>query len=102
MPLHVEREVVASGERPGAQVALERLLAGVFPVVPGQLIGPGKLPAAALPGAGVRLLSSVGPLVSFQVRALGVDLQTVLGMYSSVAYKTGQTLSEPKVILKSA
>ena len=83
VPLHVERQVITSGERPGAQVALERLLPGVFPVVPSQLIGPGKLPAAALPGAGVRLLSSVRPLVSFQMGTLGVHLKLVQPYNSS-------------------
>ena len=74
MSLHVQRQVITSRKLPRAEMALEWLGPGVFPIVTRQLIGPGKLPAAALPGAGVRLLSSVGPLVSFQVRALGVDL----------------------------
>ncbi len=40
MPLHVQREVVGPREGPRALVALEGLQPGVFPVVPGQLVGP--------------------------------------------------------------
>jgi len=70
--------VIASGEGSGAEVTLEGFLSGVFPVVSGQLVGPGKLPAATLPRAGVRLLASVRPLVSFQVRTLCVNLSEKL------------------------
>ena len=77
MPFHVQRQVVTSGERPGAEVALERLLSGVFPEVSGQLVGPCKLPLATFPRTLVRLLARVRPLVSFEVRALGVDLVAV-------------------------
>lgn len=48
--------MVRSAEGPLAQVAAERFLAGVFPVVPGQLVGSGELPRAPLPGALVGLL----------------------------------------------
>jgi len=65
--------VVTSREGPGAEVTLEGLVAGVFPVVSGQLIGPGKFPLAAFPRASVGLLPRVGPLVGFQVGAFGVD-----------------------------
>ena len=58
-------------------MTLEGLGASVFPVVPGQLVRPGKLPAAAFPRTLVGFLPSVGSLVSFEVGALGVDLITV-------------------------
>ena len=81
VPLHVQGEVIRPRELSATQVALERLLTCnnkcwcqtwdrggemltptcMFPVVPGQLIRPGKLPRAALPRALIRLLPSVGP-----------------------------------------
>ena len=76
MPLHVQGEVVAAREGTGTQVTLERFGPRVLAVMPGQLVGSGKLPAAALPRALVRLLARVGPLVGFEVGALGVDLVT--------------------------
>lgn len=57
VPLHVQREMIATGERALAEVALEGLLAGVLAVVPRQLVRAGELPRAALPCALVRLLS---------------------------------------------
>ena len=74
MSFHVQGQVVAAGERPRAEVALEGLGPRVLPVVPRQLVRPGKLPAAPVPCALVRLLARVGPLVRLQVRALCVDL----------------------------
>lgn len=50
VPLHVEGQVVGPAERALAQVAAERLLARVLPVVPGQLVGSCELPRAAVPG----------------------------------------------------
>ena len=38
MSLHVEGQVVAAGEGPRAEVALEGFGAGVLPVVPGELV----------------------------------------------------------------
>ncbi len=43
-------------------------------VVTCQLVRTGKLPAAAVPRASVRLLARVRPLVSLEVRALRVYL----------------------------
>ena len=77
MSLHVQGQVVAAGERPRAEVALEGLRPRVLAVVPRQLVGAGKLPAAAVPGALVRLLARVRPLVRLEVRALRVDLPAV-------------------------
>ena len=44
-------------DRPVTVVALKRLGAGVFAVVPRQLVAPGESPLAALPRALVRLLT---------------------------------------------
>ena len=74
MSFHVQGQVVAAGERPRAEVALEGLGPGVLPVVPRQLVGPGKLPAASIPRALVRLLPHVGHHVPLQGRALREDL----------------------------
>ena len=67
--------MITSGECSLAEVALEGLHAGVLPVVAGQLVRPGEPPVTALPGAAVRLLARVGPLVGLQVRTLGVHLK---------------------------
>ena len=74
MSLEVEGQMVTSGERARAVDALEGLGPRVLPVVPRQLIRPGKLPAAPFPRAPVRLLSRVRPDVRLEMRALGVDL----------------------------
>lgn len=58
-------------------MALEGFGSSMFAIVTGQLIGAGKLPAATLPRAFVRLLASVRPLVGFQVRTFGVHLIAV-------------------------
>jgi len=63
---HVERQVVRAAEAPGAQLAPEGLHARVLPVVPGQLVGPGEAPDAALPRAHVRLLTC-GRLICHRV-----------------------------------
>lgn len=47
--LHVQRQVVRSRETPVAVIALERLCAGVFAVMPRQLIAPCETPLAAFP-----------------------------------------------------
>ncbi len=51
----------------------------MLPCVPGQLIGPGKPPPAALEAADVGLLTSVGPHVSLEVAGLAVRLHAPLG-----------------------
>lgn len=57
MPLHVQRQVIAARETPLADDALERLGAGVLPIVSRQLIGSGEAPLAVGPLACVRLLA---------------------------------------------
>ena len=74
MPLEVQRQVVRPGEGPLAHPALEGPVARVLPHVPGELVGAGKLPAAVLPRAHVRLLAGVCPEVRLQVGGLGVAL----------------------------
>lgn len=70
--LHVEGEVVGPREGSLAEVALERLETGVLSEVAGQLVRPSKLPRAPFPTALVGFFSCVCPLVSLEVRTLGV------------------------------
>ena len=88
----MEGQVVAAGELPVAEVALEGLRPRVLAVVPRQLVGAGKLPAAAVPRALVRLLARVRPLVRLEVRALRVDLVTA-GKVAAVHLPLPQTLT---------
>ena len=67
MPLHVKTKVVTPCKSAITEVTSERFAARVFPQMPGELVRPGKPPAAALPRAQVGLLSRVRPLVSLQV-----------------------------------
>lgn len=55
--LHVQGEVIRARKCSGTELAAERALSRVLPVVTGQLVGARKPPAAAVPGAGVWLLS---------------------------------------------
>lgn len=57
MPLHVQRQMVGAGEGALAQVALEGSVPGVLAEVTRELVGAGKLPAAAFPVAVVGLLT---------------------------------------------
>ncbi|GIY21207.1 hypothetical protein CEXT_636301 [Caerostris extrusa] len=57
MPLHVQRQMIRSGEGSLTQLTFEWLLTCVFSVVSGQFVGPGKLPSTALPCACVWLLT---------------------------------------------
>ena len=59
MSPRVQRQVVGAREGAVALRTSERLLPGVLPVVPRQLVRPRELPVAALPGALVRLLACV-------------------------------------------
>lgn len=54
--LHVQGQVVGAREAAAAGDALEGFGPGVFPVVPGQLVGPGEAPVAVVPRAAVRFL----------------------------------------------
>ena len=60
MSLHVQSQVVGAGERPLAQVTLERTVARVLAEVTREFVGAGELPAAAFPAAVVRLLTCRG------------------------------------------
>lgn len=74
MSFHVQWQMVASWKWSWTHGTLERFLTGVLAVVARELVRTGKLPAAAVPRASVRLLARVRPLVSLEVRALRVDL----------------------------
>lgn len=56
----MQGQVVGAREAAAARDALEGFGSSVFPVVSGQLIGPGEAPVAVLPRAAVRLLSCSG------------------------------------------
>jgi len=75
---HMKGQVITSRERSCTKLTFERFLSCMFSVMSCQLIGPCELPLAALPRALVRFLTGVGPLVSLQVRALGVYFVTIL------------------------
>jgi hypothetical protein len=72
---HMQWEMITSSKGPVTQVTLERFAAGMLAVVASQLIWAGKPPPAPIPGAGVRLLTRVGPLVCLQVGALCIYLK---------------------------
>ena len=69
-------EVVRPGKPLAADLTAVGLDARVRSPVPGQLVRPGELPAAAGPVAGEGLLSRVSPHVGLQVGGLGVELAT--------------------------
>ncbi len=66
--------MVGPREGPVAQLAVERLVAGVLALVPRQLIRAGEPPTAVVPLADIGLLPGVGAQVGLQVRRLGVGL----------------------------
>lgn len=57
MPLHVQGEVIGSGETTFADLAAERFGARMFPIVTGQLVGTGETPLTLGPVAAVRFLT---------------------------------------------
>ena len=65
MPLHVKREMVGARESSIAQLAMERFVSRVFPLVSSQLVAPGEPPATVVPAADVGLLPGVGSQVGF-------------------------------------
>lgn len=76
MSLHVQCQMVRSGEGPLAEVTLERPMTSVFSVMTSQLVGPGELPATTLPVTVVWFLACMCSHMSLQVRTLGVRLST--------------------------
>lgn len=76
MPLHMQRQMVTSGEGTLTKVALERTVSSVLAVMPRQFIRAGKLPATTLPVAVVGFLAGVCSEVSLEMGALGVGLHT--------------------------
>lgn len=71
--LHVQWQVIGSGESSLTNVTFERFVTSVFTEVAGQLIWSRKPPGAAFPCTYIRLLPCVCPSVGFQVRTLCVD-----------------------------
>lgn len=65
-------QMIAAHERLGALDADELLLAGVRPLVTGQLVGARETPLAVGPLADERFLAGVDALVGFQVAGLEV------------------------------
>lgn len=57
VPFLVQRQMVGPGKTPLAVATLERFGAGVLAVMAGQLVRPGKAPAAADPLAFVRFFA---------------------------------------------
>lgn len=76
VPLHMQGQVIRSGEGARADRALERFGPCVFPEVTSQLIRTGETPVTSIPRTPVRLLTSVGPQVGFQMGRLGVHFLT--------------------------
>lgn len=74
--LHVQGEVIGAGETALADLAPERLGAGVLAYVSGQLVGAGETPLAGGEVTLVGLLACVYPLVGLEMRTLGVGLAT--------------------------
>jgi len=70
--LHVQGQVIGTGEAALAHLAAERLGARVFAVVARQLVGARETPLTFRPVASVRLFACVNSLVGLEVRALGV------------------------------
>ncbi len=75
MSFHVQRQVITSGKGTFTQMTFEWFHASVLAVVTCELVWAGKPPGTSLPGTAVGLLTSVGPLVSLQMRTLCVNLK---------------------------
>ena len=70
----VQGEMIGAGKHSLAVLALKRLHARVLAHVAGEFVRAGKLPRATLPVALVGPFPGVGPVMGFNVGALGVDL----------------------------
>ena len=68
--------MIGSSEGSVTVWALKWLNSSVFSEMSCEFVGTSEFPAAALPTALVWFFTSVGPLVSLEVRALGVNLVT--------------------------
>jgi hypothetical protein len=76
MALHVEGEMIGTGETTLAAATFEWLRSGVLAIVSRQFVGPGEPPVTTVPTAVVGFLTGVCPLVGFQVGGLGVHFLT--------------------------
>ena len=63
MSLHVKSEMVGARESSITQLAMERFVPRVFPLVSGQLVAASEPPTTIVPAADVRLLPGVGSQV---------------------------------------
>lgn len=71
---HVERQMIGSAETSLAVAALEGFRSSMLAIVPGELVAAREPPLASFPGAFVRFLACMRPLVRLQVRTLRVNL----------------------------
>lgn len=94
MPLHMQRQMIRSTERTLTQIATERFLSSMFPIVSSQFIRTGKFPRTTIPGTLIRFLpykthikpsqnnrnmqtkTCMSPLMRFQMRTFRVNLVT--------------------------
>lgn len=92
--------MVAAGEASVAMPTLERLCAGVLAVMARQFIRTRESPFAALPTTLVRFLPRVRPLMSLQMRALGVHLLAPRELaFVYPAFRVGRTvLVAPRMV----
>lgn len=74
---HMKREMVGTGEGAFAQRALEGLVAGVFAVVPCELVTSCEFPAAVVPATAVGLFATVRAHMRLKMRALRVLLRAL-------------------------
>lgn len=95
----MQTKMVASGERSLAEMALERPVAGVLPVMPGEFVRPGEFPPAPLPVAMVRLFPGMSSQVGLQMRGFGVGLGAS-GMRASVRRRALPAPSAPSALLR--
>jgi len=100
MSFHVQGKVVTPCKTALAHFAFERLCTRVLPIMPGQLVRPGKLIVTLWPLAGVRLFPCVNSLVGLEVGALGVDLVAArkVAMVGSSFFQLG--VVSPSVVLE--
>jgi hypothetical protein len=74
MALHVQRQMVGSGEAAVTVAAFERLTSGVFAKVSGQFVGSGEAPLTSVPTALVWLFARMCSQMGFQMRTFCVHL----------------------------
>lgn len=76
VPFHVETQMVGTSKGAFADAATEWLVPGVFSHVSCELIASSELPRTVWPLANKWFLTGMSPFVGFQMRRLGVFLET--------------------------